>query len=547
MKYLIWIIQNTKGIRVNSLIRIVLGITRVCCGLLTVWLSKYFIDITIRTGTMEDVYLMIALLLITVISVILLRQAYYYMTIAASTRQTNAIRLRLFSSLFSRRLYDDHELHSGDITSRMSKDIETVSTVTTDVIPLMIVTSTQLLGAFLLMQSMDKRLAWALLLITPVTLFFGKLISRHLRQMTHNIRQDESRIQMRIQEGMEQNAVLRALGSEGWLTEQLDSLQLQLNGNTMRRARFIAAMRVIMGAVFGLGYMTAFIWGGLQLRNGIITIGVLTSFLQLVGQIQNPILTLMNMIPQLIQAATSIDRLEELESEEDQAPKKNAETELSLSLQGERMGVKIMDASFHYASGDRIILNHFSHDFKPASKTALMGPTGIGKTTLFRLMLSLIRLDGGSLSIYNDKVECAISEATRPYFVFVPQGNTLMSGSIRYNLLLAKPDATDEELKDVLHTAVADFVFDMPEGIETELGERGSGLSEGQAQRIAIARGLLRPGAILLLDEISASLDEQTEQKLYQRLFAKYPQKTMIFITHRPTVSSLCDNILRYE
>ena len=143
-------------------------------------------------------------------------------------------------------------------------------------------------------------------------------------------------------------------------------------------------------------------------------------------------------------------------------------------------------------------------------------------------------------------MEHDISEATRPYFVFVPQGNTLMSGSIRNNLLLAKPDASDEELKDVLHTAAADFVFDLPETIDTELGERGSGLSEGQAQRIAIARGLLRPGSILLLDEISASLDEQTESLLYNRLFAKYPKKTMIFITHRTSITRICDETIQW-
>lgn len=489
---------------------------------------------------------MIGLLVITVITVILLRQAYYYMTIAAGIRQTNAIRLSLFSQLFSRQLFDEHEIHSGDVTSRMSKDIETVSNATTDVIPLMIVTGTQLLGAFLLMQSMDKRLAWALLLITPVMLFLGKLISRHLRKMTHDIRQDESHIQMRIQEGMEQNAVLRALGSEAWLTVLLDGLQVQLEGNMMKRARFIVGMRIIMGCVFGLGYMIAFIWGGLQLRNGIISVGVLTSFLQLVGQIQNPILTLMNIVPQLIQAAASIDRLEELESVPKQNPEEKSKTYHLPSLQDECMGIRITNASFRYASGDRQILNQFSHDFKPGSKTALMGPTGIGKTTLFRLMLSLVNLDEGRISIYNNKVEHDISEATRPYFVFVPQGNTLMSGSIRNNLLLAKPDASDEELKDVLHTAAADFVFDLPETIDTELGERGSGLSEGQAQRIAIARGLLRPGSILLLDEISASLDEQTESLLYNRLFARYPKKTMIFITHRTSITRICDETIQW-
>ena len=149
------------------------------------------------------------------------------------------------------------------------------------------------------------------------------------------------------------------------------------------------------------------------------------------------------------------------------------------------------------------------------------------------------------MTIYGWNGRQYISEQTRSNFVFVPQGNTLMSGSIRYNLQLANPDATDDELRQVLHTAMADFVFELPEGMDTECGERGGGLSEGQAQRIAIARGLLRPGNIMLLDEISASLDEHTEQELYRRLFTAYPQKTMIFITHRPTVCSLCDEVVR--
>ena len=138
-----------------------------------------------------------------------------------------------------------------------------------------------------------------------------------------------------------------------------------------------------------------------------------------------------------------------------------------------------------------------------------------------------------------------MSVATRPLFVFVPQGNTLLSGSVRHNLLLVRPTATDAELRQVLHVAMADFVFDLPAGLDTELGERGLGLSEGQAQRIAIARGLLRPGSILLLDEVSSALDEQTERELFSRLFAAYPGRTMLIVTHRSTVAQLCDDTLR--
>ena len=549
-KYLFWTWHHAKGIQLNSLIRIFVGIVRVALGLLMVWLCKRFIDVSIRSGSSHDILLMIGLLVGTVVSIIIMRQVYYYMTVSANARQLNAIRLKLYSRLFSRQLFDEQYLHSGDITSRMSKDIETVSDLTTSTFPQMVVTGIQLLGAFLFMRSMDERLAWALLILTPFAIVFGKLISRRLRQMTHDIREDESRIQMQIQEGMEQNAVLRALSSEGWMVGRLDETQQRLKGNMLRRARFTVAMRFVFGCVFSLGYIMAFIWGGLQLRNGAITIGVLTSFLQLVSQIQNPILTLINMVPQIIHATASIDRLEELEQNQGGGAhdyEEQSHAHVHPISMNQPVGLHAEGICFQYATGDRLILDHFTHDFRPGTKTALMGPTGIGKTTIFRLMLALTTPQQGKLSIYDKSSrQIPVDETTRDYFSFVPQGNTLMSGTIRYNLQIAKPDATDEELQDVLHTAAADFVADLPEGIDTELGERGSGLSEGQAQRIAIARGLLRPGPILLLDEISASLDEQTEHLLYTRLFDRYPQKTMIFITHRPSVSELCNNVLRF-
>jgi len=527
MKYIAWLWRNSRGIRWQSVMRIVSGIGQVVLGLMMVWLSKRFIDETIRTGSTDDVLQMVLWLVLTVVGGVALRQVGFWLTTTANIRQTNALRLRIFSSLFRRQLYSEQELHSGDVTSRLAKDIDTVSSVTTDTMPQMVITMIQLCGAFLLMQWFDALLAWALLLLTPLAIVFGKLIARRLRKMTLDIRQDESRIQMQVQEGMEFNAVLRSLGSEQWVTGRLDTMQRRLHGNVMRRMRFTIVARVIMGCVFGLGYLMAFVWGGIGLRNGTITFGVMTSFLQLVGMIQNPILQVLNMVPGVIHATASIDRLEELESEKE---KVNSE-KFAIAVDHGNHGVRFENVSFRYATGDREILSHFSHHFKAGTKTAIMGETGVGKTTLFRLILGFIAPTEGRVEVGGE-------------LCFVPQGNTLMSGTIRYNLQLAKPEVTDDELKAVLHTACADFVFDMPGKLNTELGERGSGLSEGQAQRIAIARGLLRPGGILLLDEISSSLDEPTERELYSRLFAAYPDKTMLFITHRPTVTEQCDETI---
>ena len=288
MKYVSWLWHNSLGIRWNSVVRIVAGIGQVGLGLLMVWLSKRFIDETIRTGSTNDIIGMILWLVLTVVGGILMRQLYYYLTVVANTRQTNSLRLRMFSSLFRRQLFNGEEMHSGDITSRLAKDIEVVCNATTEILPQMLITGIQLCGAFLLLRYFDKRLAWMLLLMTPLALVFGKLIARRLRQMTLDIRNNESRIQMHVQEGMEHNAVLRSLGSEQWVTDRLDSMQERLKGSVMRRTRFTVAMRIILGCAFGLGYLLAFVWGGLQLRTGAITFGVMTSILQLDGQNQSP-------------------------------------------------------------------------------------------------------------------------------------------------------------------------------------------------------------------------------------------------------------------
>ena len=517
MKYIVWIWRNMAGIRWNTTVRIIAGITQVLLGLLMIWLSKQFIDVTIRTGNSDDVLYMIAKLVTVVVAAILLRQVYYYMTTTAATFQSNNIRLRVFSRLFRRQMFED-QLHSGDVTSRLSKDIDTVANVTTTLLPQFIVTGVQLVGAFILMYSMDGRLALMLILITPLVVGFGKLFAHRLRTMTLDIRQQESYIQMQVQEGMEHNAVLRSLGSEQWVTERLDNQQGQLMNRVLRRTRFTVISRLLLAMTFSLGYLLAFVWGGLQLRNGIITFGVMTSFF----------------------ATASIDRLEELKTK---TVKRSTGDEQSSIFDNytSPLGVEIKDLTFTYASDERSILNGFSHDFAPGSKTAIMGQTG-----MFRLLLAFVKPTTGTIALTaSDGRSETVSEATRQHFVFVPQGNTLMSGTVRYNLLLARPDATEEELRTVLHVAIADFVHELPDGIDTMLGERGIGLSEGQAQRIAIARGLLRPGSVLLLDEISSSLDEETERELFRRLFDYCHSKTMIFITHRPAVSSLCDNVIR--
>ena len=539
MKYARWFIDNSRGIRLNILVRIMAGLLQTVLALCVVWLSKRLIDDVAMTGTMGEMAVQALLIAAAVVAGVSIRQLNQYLANKAFIKKVAELRLAIFSQLFNRRLFEANDIHSGDVTSRMAKDIDAVSETLAVQLPQVVVMTIQLVGAFLLMRWFDSRLAWALILITPLAIIIGKYISHRLKRITLSIREDESRIMARIQESVELNVVLRALQGERWMQDRVEELQDRQTANYIRRSRFMVFSRFALGCTFGLGYMLAFVWGAYGLRTGAITFGVMTSFLQLVGQIQQPILSLLGAFPSIIYSTASIDRLKEMEHGEEKQPCDGEDITTRTLL-----GIRMDNVTFRYAKGDREVMSNFSHDFRPGTKTAILGTTGAGKTTLFRLILNFIQPDNGEVTFYGNGFSHAADKSMRKNVVFVPQGNTLISGTIRNNLLMAKPDASDEELHTALHTSCADFVFDLPQGIDTVLSEHGGGLSEGQAQRIAIARGLLRPGAVFLLDEISSALDEDTERELFSRLFAARPSTTILLITHRKKVAALCDERL---
>ena len=210
-------------------------------------------------------------------------------------------------------------------------------------------------------------------------------------------------------------------------------------------------------------------------------------------------------------------------------------------------GVRFSGVTFGYDGEERPILKDFSYDFPPNSSTAIIGETGAGKTTLIRLLVALINPQNGSIELYNGKEKHPSSTLTRRNFVYIPQGNSLVSGTVRDNLLMGNPEATEEEMKRALHIACAEYVFDLHLGMGSEITERGGGLSEGQAQRIAIARSILRPGSILILDEVTSALDEETEQEMLRRRTQSQIGKALLFVTHRPAIMQYCNQVLRIE
>ncbi len=535
-----WLWEVSRGHRFAVLCVWTLWTLKAVLSILFVWVCKRLVDVATGNeggGIVGLTALMLALTLVRPI----LSLVGERISRKAGQGLSNRLRLNIFTHLMTSRWNCGEQRHSGDILNRMGEDVPNVSSVICSGIPSAIATACQLAGALYLLSMMDARLALALLLITPTAMLLSKSHLRKTRQLTLEIRDSESAVQEHIQESVQNVMLLRSLEHVPRSVSKLGSLQSSLMRKVMGYTDFSLLSRAVARMGFAAGYATAFLWGIHGLRSGAVTFGTMTAFLQLAAQIQNPVVQLVRQIPAFVRATASAERLSELSAGE-------REKSGPCVWLGEKAGVRFEDVSFAYPEDGRRIFSGMSCDFAPGSATAIIGETGIGKTTLMRLILALVSPDSGRVVFYNDRgEECEASPSTRCNLSYVPQGNSLLSGTIRDNLLMGRPEATDSELSEALRAAAADFVEGLPDGLDTRCGEKGRGLSEGQAQRIAIARGLLRPGGILLLDEPSSSLDIETERILLRRLREKAQGKTIIVITHREETAANCSSVLRIK
>ena len=539
LKYFKWLYRHSEGVRWSLFWNIFLGIFNVAVSLTYIYLCKRLVDIATGDATGNIVWYTVAVLVL-----IAIRLAVSAVNVRienlASSRMNFIIRRRLYSELLLSRWNGKDSRHSGDTLNRLETDVNTVTNVICTDFPQIITTLVQLVAAVIFLCTMDWRLALILLMITPFFLAFSKLCFRKMRTLTRNIRETESKVQSHLQESLQHSVVVRSMEAGEMMEERLDDLQNMEYGQVVARTRFNIFARTTVGAAFAYGYIAAFLWGVYGIYKKVSTFGTMTAFLQIVGQIQRPVVNLTRQIPSFIYATASIDRLMELES----GPKE--ETGDQQMVTG-TAGIRVKGLTFRYDDGDKDVIKGLDFEFPPRSRTAIVGETGIGKSTLVRLMLSVLRPTQGDIEIYGEEESFSASPRTRCNIVYVPQGNTLFSGTIRENLRLGDPEATVDRMWWALSTAEAGFVSDLPDGLDTVCGEKGAGLSEGQAQRIAIARGLLRPGSILLMDEFSSSLDPETEERLVDNLLRSAADKTLIFITHRERVVSRCGRVLNLE
>lgn len=543
MKYIKWYIQAARPYWKQMSIMLLCNLLIAGCAVGYVFVSKKLVDVAVALfksgGSGRELGVWAAAMIAIVLVRILLNAVRSFVQTSTEVKFKNALRRRLFDSLMHLRNESAVRLHSGDLLNRMLEDVRVVSSAFAVSIPSLIGTVFQLIAALVYLIILDWRLALVIIVVIPGGIAVGKFVTRRIRNLTSDIRKSDASVQSHLQESIQHLSILQSLEYTDVSTSELDGLQSTLYGNELKRVKFSVTSRMLIGLAMQAGQVITFLWGAFGISTGAITYGMMTAFLQLVGQVQRPIIELSTKLPSLIHSSASIDRLNEIEN----LP--HEEVGDPVLLEGV-VGVKLEDVSFAYADSEKDVLEDFSFDFAPGSRTAIVGPTGVGKSTLIRILLSFLNPRKGKVELYVAGQEpVTVSPSTRCNLVYVPQGNSLFSGTIRENLLMGNPEADDSQLESALRTAAADFVFGLPAGLETQCFEAGGGLSEGQAQRIAIARALLRPGSVLLLDEFSSALDAETETKLLERLTTALPDHTMIFITHREKVIEYCNSVLR--
>ncbi len=430
------------------------------------------------------------------------------------------------------------KFHSGDLMTRLTSDVGTVSSGVASFIPGILLMAVRLGAAFVVLFQYDRALAVFALILGPAGVLLGVLFTERLKEYSLKLKQSESDYRSYMQETLANMTLVKAFQREDAAAARVNALRAERMALMLKQSRLSAVMNVCMRVVFSLGYVVAFCWGAYRLKQGDITYGTMTLFITLSQQIQGSIMGLGRMFPQFIGIMTSVTRVREV-------------YELSREVPGGREGVpgsvglRMRDVSFRYDEDS--VLRSVTLDIRPGDAVGIVGYSGSGKTTLIRLALALVSRDAGDMIYYGQGFEEEASMDARRFIAYVPQGNSLLSGSIRENLLTGNPDASDEDMWAALAVADADaFVRKLEGGLDAPVGERAGGLSEGQAQRIAIARAVIRNSPFLILDEATSALDEKTESRVLERI-CKNERQTAVIITHRRSMLAYCNRALEIE
>ena len=536
LRYLKWIVDKARPFLPSLCLLTGIEAAMVLVGFVSSFISKHVVDSA--TAGRDFAAAFIIMIAVSFIS-IFINSAVSLASTLINEKFSFSVRLKVFSHILDGDYLQLSRFHSGDLLTRLTSDAGTVAGGIASAFPSLLMILFRLLMAFIILFRYTPFLAISALLLAPVGLLMSMLLGEKLKQLSVEVKECEAAYRSFMQESLANITVVKSFCAEGRSGKEMNRLRKRTLDATLRRARLSVAMNICIRLLFNLGYFIAFGYCLTGLFRGSLSYGTMTLFLSLFSQIQQPIMSLSHLIPQCVGMLASAGRVMELED----VP---ADRRCGMQDTFPALGLRFDHVNFAY--GRKAVLQNVSFNAYPGERIGIMGPSGAGKTTLIRLVLSLLTPDSGSVEFFcGDSVEPASADSRR-HIAYVPQGNSLLSGTIADNLRYGNPDAGEAEMWEALHCAAADFVRTLPDGLDTRLGEKASGLSEGQAQRIAIARALLRRTPVLILDEATSALDEATEKTVLSNLAAGGAHHPLcLIITHRRSMLPYFDRLIEID
>lgn len=534
-QYAKWLVQYAKPYMGRITVMMMFNLLYTVVGLVMVTMTKRIID---EATEGNPIITLIVCYLILTIGLQLVSVFGTLMNTMLTEKFSFGIRKQIYEKIIHSHWMDVKKYHTGDLMTRLTSDAGNVADGIIGTIPSIIQLIVELLLVFITLFSYSPLLACFALLVAPVAAVSSWWFGRKLKRLQVKVQESEAAYRSFLQESLANLLIVKAFANEEYSTQRLTQLREERFGWVYRRTKMGLISSTAMSMSFQVGYIVAFAYGAIQISRKAITYGTMSVFLTLVNRVQAPVMGLAQQIPRVVSILASAGRIMELQ----ELPLEEKEEEPLAVVQA---GVDVSGLTFGYTQDN--VLENVSLHIAPGEFVAVIGESGIGKTTLIRIIMSFMSNIQGSVTFYNEKGETQkANAATRNFIAYVPQGNTLFSGTVRENIRMGNLNATEEEMNEALKLAAAyDFVQELPKGIDTVIGERGHGLSEGQAQRIAIARAFVKKAPFLILDEATSSLDEATEQEVIRGLQRLTPRPTCLVITHRKSILKYCDREIK--
>ncbi len=510
-------------------------------GVLFALTSKNVIDAAVSYDK-TALYLSAFKLLAIIVAQILIRLVGQSIEVKSTARLQILFKSHLFDSIMKKDYSSITAYHSGDLLTRLSNDISVITSGIMALVPGIIGLLTGLIYALFTLIQLDRNFAFIFLFGGLVLLIIISCFRKVTKRLHKRVQETESATRSFFQESLGSILMVKVFGIEKTISEKSGALQNENFKAVMKRRNLNIFASNSLSFIFSCGSFYALVWSAFRLYSQTITFGTLTAILQLVSQIQHPFANLSGVVPQYYSILASAERIIEIENLPDE---KEAELLDPVSSYHGLDYIRFENISFNY--GRDVILENADLTINKGDFAVIAGISGIGKSTLIKLLLGVIHPTDGRIFMKIDGKEMETGKYARPLFSYVPQGNLLLSGTIREAVSLIRPGVTDDEIMQAAEiSCAADFIRALPEGLDTYVGEKGMGLSEGQVQRLAVTRAILSDAPIILLDEATSALDEPTEEKLLQNI-RSMNNKTCIIISHKRAAFNICNKEIYIE